>query len=71
MLLIVAPVWSVGILSHHRNESRLSQRQVAVSDMSLPANNYALYQRTRRINYYLLNPQLFSKVKIPCNRFWL
>lgn len=51
MLLIMASVWSVGI----RNGSRLSKRQVAVAEISLPANNYALYQkRTRRINYYLL-----------------
>lgn len=71
MLLIMGPVWSVGIMSHHRNESRLSQRQVAVTEISLPANNYVLYQRrTRRINYYLLNPQLVSKVVITSGCKW-
>lgn len=30
-LLIMAPVWWIGIMSHHRNESRLSKRQVTVT----------------------------------------
>lgn len=30
-LLIMAPVWWIGIMSHHRNESRLSKRQVTAT----------------------------------------